>query len=60
MREEKKEEKPSFLKRVFRGDTPVEVAKAKQLTEFTDLEAKRKKLLERVNKLLKDIKESKT
>ncbi len=55
MPDEKKEEKPSLLKKLFRGSTldgSVEAARTKTLIEVNDLEAKRKKLLERLDKAL--------
>lgn len=57
MPEEKKEEKPSFLKKIFRGNTldgSIEAARSKTLTETNDLEEKRKNLLKRLDKAIGD------
>jgi len=59
-KDKKEEEKESFLKKVFKGkvlDGHIEAAKSRTLTENFDLEERRKKLLERTNKLIKDIEE---
>lgn len=56
----KEEEKEGFLKKIFKGkvlDGYSYASKAKTLTENGDIEERRKKLLERVNKVEKDIKE---